>query len=40
MNFRNLNKMQNTQLNEDNEEGRTISEYDEYLKKIVKAKIA
>ena len=28
--------MQNTQLNEDNEEGRTISEYDEYLKKIAK----
>ena len=36
MNFGNLNKMQNTQLNEDNEEGRTISEYDEYLKKIAK----
>ena len=28
--------MQNTQLNEDNEEGRAISEYDEYLKKIAK----
>ena len=36
MNFGNLNKMQNTQLNEDNEEGRAISEYDEYLKKIAK----